>query len=178
MADYPRRFSLRAATAKAHADLDALVGDFGTREAYGRYLTGLRAFRAPVEAALYGEPGFMPIAAAILEDMARLGVSPSQLAIFPAPDRPSARLGVLYVLAGSALGARVLLGRAEALDLPAAHLRAQTADRALWTSFCARLERADPYDPAEAAAAACQTFAFAHGAFAATPAAAFGTAHA
>lgn len=178
MADYSRRFSLRAFTAKAHADLDNLVSALWTRERYGRYLAGLWAFRAPLEQALRDEPEVVPIADAVLQDMHQVGAVPVLAAPFTMPNTLSGRLGATYVLAGSALGARLLLTRAEALGLPSDHLRAQTTDRALWPAFCARLEQSEPYVHAEAADAACRTFAFAHRAFAATQAMALGAADA
>ena len=73
-------------------------------------------------------------------------------------------LGVLYVLEGSALGARLLLRRAEALGMNskfgARHLALQTAMPTAWPNFLSILEAAslDIAQEAECVGAAIATF--------------------
>jgi heme oxygenase (biliverdin-IX-beta and delta-forming) len=162
-----RRFALRAETAQAHATLDAAVGDIAEARAYARYLRGLHAFRAPVEQAFAGAPGApLAIAALIEQDMQAVGVMPQPPSPpFELPDDASARLGIAYVLEGSALGARVLRRQAASLGLDPRHLAAQTGDPLGWAAFCARLDSAENYDPATAARAARSALAVALAAF-------------
>lgn len=158
-----RRFLLREATAKAHAALEARVGALTSRGAYEAYLLGLHAFRAPVEPLLAAAlPGFTPdlIAAELAADLRDLGLRP--IAPEPAPDvaTPARALGALYVLEGSALGARVLLPQVATLgfdaDHGARHLALQ-AKGAGWREFVARLDAAD-LDDADVIAGADDAF--------------------
>jgi len=161
-----RRFALRARTAEAHAALDASVGPFDSVAAYRRYLRGIHAFRAPVERALVDLPGVpLPITALIEADMTAASVAPVLARDFDLPGDPSALAGILYVLQGSALGARVLYPRARALGQASAHLAAQAGDRPAWAAFCARLDAVEPFDAEAAAGGALATFGFALDAF-------------
>ena len=172
-----RRAALRDATAEIHARLEALTasaGAFEDRRRYGAYLLASLSARAAVEAALKDAgaatvwPAFTSrcMASLMQQDAADLGLSAS-------PDMPlqnfvlaghAATLGALYVLEGSALGARMLVAQARALGLSeefgARHLHAQAADRQIWRDFLCVLEtaRLDDAGDAEAAAAACEVF--------------------
>lgn len=151
------RFLLRERTAHLHAAVDAAVGDFRDLRDYRRYLSGLHAFRVPCEAAILGAPPprataawtFTPLVPLIEEDMADLGVD-------IAPPRREARswrgttaaeaAGRLYVLEGSALGARVLAVRARGLgldaDFGAAHLAVQGRGASAFRGFADWLDTA------------------------------------
>jgi heme oxygenase (biliverdin-IX-beta and delta-forming) len=166
----PRRFALRARTTAAHAALDATVGPLADAAAYGRYLRGLHAFRAPAERALARAAWTpAPLAGLIAADMADLGVAPAAEVAVTAPAGASGALGLAYVLEGSALGARILHRQARALGLDgtrgARHLAAQTADLAGWHGFLGVLEAAEPFDLETAAGAARSAFAAAERAF-------------
>jgi heme oxygenase len=125
-----RHARLREATRDAHAVLDGHVGGwFESRDGYLAYLTRMHRFHARLDAAVAGigplaRPDFGIAARAdrLAADLAALG------APVPAFDRASgpalppvgdaaAQLGVLYVLAGSTLGARVLARTVAALGL-------------------------------------------------------------
>jgi len=175
------RFILRNHTAATHAALDAQVGGFSTLEHYRHYLRCLRDFRAPVEHALsqvtpppsFGDWSLKPIAGAIDADLADLGTPPAA-APAPADLQPSDDagwwLGTLYVLEGSAIGARLLLRRAEALGLTAdhgaRHLALQAGDKEAWPRFMALMDAAGADDVEPAKLAANDTFALALRAFA------------
>lgn len=166
-----RRFALRDRTSAAHAALDAIVGPLADAAAYGRYLRGLLAFRAPAERALEAADWTpAPIAALIAADMDDLGIAPAAEVAMPAPAKPSDALGLAYVLEGSALGARILHGQALALGFDAGrgarHLAAQTRDLDGWRGFLGTLEAAEPFDLEAAVRAAQGGFAAAERAFA------------
>lgn len=173
----PRRTALKRETAASHQALDDLIGDFTTRDAYARYLHGMARFRAPIEAWLqhqsmpdeledwrpefYGED--------IIRDLADLGNrQPDKGATF-APPPGAGLMGLLYVLEGSALGARLLAKRAERLDLTAdfgaRHLFRQAGNFVSWRTFSDRMEKVWVYDDSAAAAWANATFAYARNAF-------------
>jgi heme oxygenase len=173
-----RRFALRERTATTHAALDAEVGALTSRAAYGRYLTGLAAFRGPIERDLATRPlpaGFgswrpTRIDAAIAADARDLGIAPPDPGPCDAsPATGSGLLGMLYVLEGSALGARILQRQAAGLGLDARfgarHLAVQTASPEAWRGFCAILEAWPDFDLDEAARSAAATFTRARRAF-------------
>lgn len=172
------RFALRDLTRGDHERLDALVGHFGDSRSYTRYLEGMAAFRAPVERALLqadtsailGEwqPGL--VSAELAQDLRDLGrENVAAVGDFPLPADRDGLLGVLYVLEGSALGARVLVRRAAALGFTAEHgarhLAAQTARPQAWPQFVALLDSIGPEGMERAATAARMTFAAAIDAF-------------
>jgi heme oxygenase len=154
--DSSRRSRLRSATAAAHQRLDGIVegGGFLTdRVRYTAYLHATLRARRPIEASLdvsQAERVFPAwptrrIADALRADLADLGS--------PAGNAEGARfnidgdggvIGVLYVLEGSALGARVLSQRAADLGLGssfgARHLATQTENPAAWRAFLEILE--------------------------------------
>lgn len=174
------RHALRERTAGTHAALDLRIGPLDTLDRYARYLRGMHAFRAPLEEALAGTAlpgwfaGWRPLALgpALTADLADLGLGAGvpAAAAPPGVEESSTLLGVLYVLEGSALGARLLIRQARALGLSAQHgarhLALQTADTRSWRAFLALLERHPAIDLERAVGAATATFALAHDAFA------------
>lgn len=173
----PRRFELRNLTSQAHASLDDLVGPFDSLQSYRRYLGGIAAFRlsfgiekqlADWRSAL-GDWRPNRIDDQLLADLTDLGVEPPALA-FPAFVAESREdlLGALYVLEGSALGAKILFRRAEELglraDYGARHLAKQSS-ASTWASFVALLEQAEPLDIERTAAASIAAFRAAERAF-------------
>ncbi|PZQ47304.1 MAG: hypothetical protein DI556_17685 [Rhodovulum sulfidophilum] len=162
---------LRAETADLHARLDAEAA-FTDLRGYGRYLRGTRRFRHAVEQGLGGDEGWRPTRLADLAaaDLADLGIAEEAPDLAPGrrPDA-SAAWGVFYVLEGSALGARFLLGRATALGLGpehgARHLHAQTAERGRWARFVERLDTDPGIDPEAARAGARAAFELALAAY-------------
>jgi heme oxygenase len=167
---------LRARTASAHEALDRQVGALLTRETYHFYLTGIAAFRLAVEPQLERIPaslgGWKPgrTGQAIVADLNDLGLPTRQPARLDLPlASESSVYGALYVLEGSALGARLLYRQAQALGFSATfgarHLAEQTASIDGWRTFLALLEAAEPFDMAEAAAGADATFHAARNAF-------------
>jgi heme oxygenase len=178
MTHHGSRFALRDLTRSDHERLDALVGDFSDTEAYGRYLEGMAAFRGAIERALedidYPEsfgvwrPSF--IFRQLEQDLEDLGRGvPDASPAFDLPKDENGLLGVLYVLEGSALGARLLVRRAAALgfsaDQGARHLAAQTSRPESWGKFVALLDGMVPAGLERAAQAARATFQAAIDAF-------------
>ena len=173
------RSFLRQQTADVHARLDDAIGSFSSPEAYARYLRGTLAFREPIEAALMQASipppdgwRFCPLAWSIRADMTDLGLSTS-----PKPALAAVRiadisdlLGTLYVLEGSALGARILLQRARKLgfseEFGARHLALQTRDQDNWRGVLGLLERHQPSQADATAKASIAAFALAVEAFA------------
>ncbi|GAB4065713.1 biliverdin-producing heme oxygenase [Ancylobacter sonchi] len=171
-----RRHALRALTKDAHAELDASVGGFDSRLDYVRYLKGQYVFRHAAEAGLdrvtwpaeFGDWRPKPLTALLRADLDDLDVE-----LPPAPPAldiaPADLLGVLYVLEGSGLGARVLHRRAAEIGFDEAtgarHLAAQAGDRDSWPTFLTQLEAAEPFDMDRTVGAALATFAAAGAAF-------------
>jgi heme oxygenase len=173
-----RRFLLRAGTAQAHAALDATVGTFASRESYRRYLQGLYAFRAPLEEALEGTRlpaafgSWRPktVREALSLDLNDLGCPPPErVKTFVISNEVTRLLGVLYVLEGASLGARVLEPRAQRLGLHASfgarHLAQQTLAARNWNHFVEVLEGIPGIELKPVVEAACATFALAQQAF-------------
>ncbi|BAT59084.1 heme oxygenase [Variibacter gotjawalensis] len=172
----PLHLRLRESTAAAHEHLENLVGELTDLAAYKRYLSGIYAFRQPIEVA-WADSGWPPrfggwrptmIASAMDRDLADLGLAR------PRPEQPhldtdfAARLGTLYVLEGSSLGAKLLLRNVRMLglaeDFGARHLSLQ-ANADTWRSYLRLLEQDDEADPDAVIAAANETFAVAARAF-------------
>ena len=171
-----RRHGLRALTKDVHAELDASVGSFGTPVDYVRYLKGQYAFRCAIETALAHVPWpaqlggwlFRPLLPLLRADLDDLGITPPT-APPAATIAPQDLLGVLYVLEGSSLGARVLVKRARELGFDsgfgARHLAAQAEDRDGWPRFLAMLEAVEPFEMHRTVNASLATFAAAGAAF-------------
>lgn len=147
------RFALRELTRDDHEKLDDLVGEFSDTAAYARYLAGMTAFRGVVERRLadidYPDSfgGWRPnfILPALRQDLRDLGRNvPSRAGAFDAPGDRESLLGILYVLEGSALGARLLVRRAAALGFSAEHgarhLAAQTSRPESWSFLVTLLD--------------------------------------
>lgn len=110
------RWRLREATAVAHARVDARVGDaFDDAAAYATFLQAMHRFVRNARGVLADAPDLAACEAALADDLDVLG----RASLAPEGDacdtRDDARLGWRYVIAGSSLGARVLLKRAQAL---------------------------------------------------------------
>ena len=160
MHDNSRRWALRQRTAAAHTAVDEAIGGFGTIESYKAYLRSIAAFRRPLEAALeranwpdaLGDWRPRRVGAAIAADLDDLGVRAGERESdgLAAPVSGDRLFGTAYVLEGSALGARLLFERAQALGLSATfgarHLALQSGSIDSWRTFLARLEDADPFD--------------------------------
>jgi heme oxygenase len=150
------RFQLRERTSTAHRAVDDAVGTFDDLASYRRYLAGLHAFRAPVEAmlghggawAFLGDWRLEPLVPLIEADMADLDMEVERTAGTAAGHPPTAEgvAGALYVLEGSSLGARILEARARGLGLGASfgarHLAAQAHGGPGFGRFVERLEAA------------------------------------
>jgi len=174
-----RRQRLRRATQVAHSRLDALIMDAGfleNRQQYARYLEATWTARKPAElsldasdaATLYAAWPERGVCDALSQDMD--DIAPSRPVEDPSWDRPretlspGQMLGILYVLEGSALGARLLEQRAAAIGMTPAfgarHMARQTAQPRGWAGFVAVLESTtlDPADDALCMDAAVDTF--------------------
>ena len=177
MAETSRRFLLKVRTSEAHRRVDEKIGSFDSARSYGRYLIGLYGFRHPIEQALANVQwpevleGWRPtcVSGDIRADLHALGLEPAtDAAMHDGFPTNSSLFGCLYVLEGSAFGARVLLRRAHALGLTtsgASHLVALAASTG-WARFVAALEATPDLDIDIATSAAVETFAAAETAFA------------
>lgn len=158
---------LRQASRQDHHELDhhpllaPLVRDDLDRTAYVRALAALSGAQAAAEgAAAAALPRLAPDypwrsrLAALRADLAELGGGETiWRGDIPAPDSPGQLLGLLYVLEGSRLGARVIarqLARHLA-DAPNRYFAGETVD---WERFRTWAESLDPQLPDQAAAAA------------------------
>ena len=174
---------LREATRALHDELERAVGvseRIVTRASYTAYLAELWTLYAAAENALdaldfapYGFDYPAPYRSRLLEaDLAFLGVSPNLLADLPLPPTPrldviAAGLGCVYVLEGSAKGARAILPEiSAALGLDAA--RGATffngfglETRRMWQACLVAINAIDPHSPQaeRAVEAAVETFA-------------------
>jgi len=174
------RVELRNRTREAHRRVDAVVGEFSTIDDYRRYVLRLLPFRVAMDEALRNVSwpeswNWQPSAVAELlaQDACDLGLP---LLRHTQPDfdlsDPSALLGVLYVMEGSSLGARILCQRALKLGLDetfgARHLVLMANDTTRWPSFLSILERTPDYDVGRSAVAANAVFALALSCFEST----------
>jgi heme oxygenase (biliverdin-IX-beta and delta-forming) len=167
-----RRELLRTATAEAHQGLDARVGtlDLTHYDHYRRFLIGNAAALLAVEALLeharvterFPDWPQRSRRASMLADLAGLGatVEPLQWSRVM-PDRAE-MFGIIYVLEGSRLGARMLLPRAQASPDPRIreNCRFLSAQQpTLWREFLHELESAsEPSDQNALLAGALDTF--------------------
>jgi heme oxygenase len=156
-----RRFALKAATAEAHERVEGVVraaGMFDTLDGYRRYVAATWALRTRFEGLLdmNGAAAIWPlwptrrIAHLAEQDMADLGILPRPEEFAPSTLSSGELLGVLYVLEGSSLGARLLLRSVSRLGLSAdngaRHLHAQAGEASAWRGFVEVLE-ASPQPP-------------------------------
>lgn len=158
--------------------VDSLVGSLDSLADYRRYLDGMQAFRLPLEQVLLRAPlparlsAWRPksVGAELLADLEDLHVPIRQPVMAGAEYDISRLCGIGYVLEGSALGAKVLYRRAQALGFDsrfgARHLAQQSEDVGSWRIFLAVLEELDDFDIETAVEAANATFTAAGRAFA------------
>lgn len=141
---------LRARTAADHATTDAAFSrfDLGDRESYVLFLLAHGRVLPAIEEALAREPSlpaWRPRAGHLAEDLKFFGRDlPAPLRLEPAPG-PAESLGLLYVMEGSRLGGRVLLGRV-APDFSALYLAA-THRPGEWRAFTTRLDERAACEP-------------------------------
>ena len=133
------RGALRAATAAHHDRVDAVFSqlNLGDRDGYRRFLQAQAGAHLPVEAALTRAGAAMVVpdwparqrSAALLADLAALGLDAPAATADIAFDDTAAVLGGIYVLEGSRLGG-ALLARGVPAHFPRAFLA--PSDSALW----------------------------------------------
>ncbi|MDF2114812.1 biliverdin-producing heme oxygenase [Roseiarcaceae bacterium H3SJ34-1] len=164
------RFFLRAQTAQCHAELDRAIGSIENVAAYARYVQAMHAFRSSAEAYSSADlpPAFADWRATRLAGLLQLDLADLRLpAIAPPrldlPGGTSSLIGLLYVLEGSALGARLIIKSAAALGFTATHgarhLAVQAAPDSGWKAFLTLLDQAPNIDRELAAQGAIATFA-------------------
>jgi len=117
------RFRLRAATAGAHEQLDAVGAQFdlATPRGYAAFLSAHAALLPGIEAQLTRQP--LPPdwpsrcrASTLAVDLSSLGAGLPAAAAIPHLETAAMRVGALYVLEGSRLGGAVLLQRLRAMQ--------------------------------------------------------------
>ena len=173
-----RRDRLRKATAVQHKVLDDLVGEknyFANLDGYRAWLRAGDSFHRDVECQLLScaAQEALPLAAyrhktsllgQDLSDLAWPSATFQSAAVWPCPTLAEA-LGILYVMEGASMGARVLLIRARKLGVHesygARHLGYSAHEIQSWRRFLLLLETTDcgPEDEALMIAAAQRTFA-------------------
>ena len=158
------RWRLRSATAEAHARVDARVGDFADAAAYAAFLQAMHRFVRSACHVLGDPPDLLACQAALEADLVDVG----RLPLPGEPDAPAtrddARLGWRYVLAGSSLGARLLVRRVALLGFDAtrgARYLARHADGGAWPSLLASLDGLHLDETAQRAACDAANAAFA-----------------
>lgn len=155
------RTQLREVTGVVHARLDArFASGLAAPDAYRHYLQGMRRLLVAFEDATRtwrADPHWAEWLgterAALLDvDLRALDAMPLPAAALPPCDGSGGLLGALYVIEGSAMGAR-MLRRGLPVDMPVAFLDAHAAAAPRWPRLAALLER----HPAggDAARAAC-----------------------
>ncbi|WP_133500202.1 biliverdin-producing heme oxygenase [Cognatilysobacter terrigena] len=159
------RWRLRDATADAHARVDARVGDaFDDVAGYAMFLRAMHRFVANARHVLGDADDLVACEAALLEDLSVVGSAPVDSGEAPATTRDDARLGWRYVIAGSSLGARVLVRRVEALGFDAtrgARYLTLHAQGDAWRTLLSTLDalRLSPGEERAACAGANEAFA-------------------
>lgn len=173
-----RRFALKRATNEAHDRVEAVVrsaGMFDTPEGFRRYLTATFEMRARYErlldlngaARVWADYPGRRIAGLVAQDIVDLGGEvPSTLPDEEKTYSAGELLGVMYVLEGSSLGARILVKSVAEMGFSAGfgarHLFTQAEDRGAWRSFIAAMD-ASPEGPChETARATFDAFAAAY----------------
>ena len=174
----PRRAALREATAGQHRRVDALIEDantFGDLSSYGDHLLRMhlfhRRFDKQLNTADYSIPARWRVADRVqwlVDDLASLVLTPllmSDAGLVHEPTLGSLghRLGALYVLIGSELGAAFLVKRLGSLGLTSdsggRYLSGLASSRA-WPDFLLELESARLDSEADLLAGATETFDF------------------
>ncbi|GAB2505612.1 biliverdin-producing heme oxygenase [Lysobacter humi (ex Lee et al. 2017)] len=138
------RWSLRQATASAHARLDARVGAALNDPArYPGYLRGMHRFLREATVALPAGPGLAEAVAALEADLADVGATPLAISPTRRVATPDEALGWRYVIAGASVGARVLQRRAAELGFDGGHgarFLALHAAGDAWADFLAEVD--------------------------------------
>lgn len=168
------RRHLRTATDDLHADLDAQLAPLITQgdTGYAKFLACSAAALLPIERAL-GEAGIAAVlpdwpqrsrSEALRLDLSALSLPEPSVSPVPEVGGRAFQLGMVYVLEGSRLGARLLLREAQFTLTPAtrAAMRYLSHGQGLpfWPTFLQRLE-ASPHarrEPEQAAAGARVAF--------------------
>lgn len=141
------RFALKAATAEAHQRLDDRFStlDLAKRDDYAAFLMAQAGAFPPIEAAL-DRAGVESLvldwptrrrSAALLADLADLGLEPPPPAPAPPLSSEADSLGALYVLEGSRLGGALLI-RTVPAGLPKSFLT--PGNPAAWRAFVTILD--------------------------------------
>lgn len=158
-----RRERLRAQTSEVHRQLDQWLdasGAFTRADAYRGFIAGMVRFYGAAVHAIGPDlarvwPGWSrwnPLQA-LIQDALALRVQPPALRLQGDFSTAGAQLGLLYVVVGSSLGARVLVRRLS--DMPAAvrgagqYLGHLDAERWAWPDFVETLESAALDEAAE-----------------------------
>lgn len=151
------------------------AGMFASRDGYRRYLDATFAMRARYErllddsgaAMLWPDWPSRKIADLVELDIVDLGGAAPPAEISHTRLSTAELLGVLYVLEGSSLGARVLVRSVAEIGLTASsgarHLFHQAGDRDAWRSFVAMMMAATENPSHAAANATFEAFAEAYG---------------
>ncbi len=156
-----RRSSLREATEGVHRKLDGIIDDAGyflDRRSYAEYLTATLQARQPLEAALneckaerlfnmWPDRIISPALTMDIGDVAETAlVAEKDSIVLSKVFSVAQAVGTLYVLEGSALGARHLAPRAHAIGMNetfgARHFARQLATPKSWSAFLQVLEAA------------------------------------
>ena len=164
-----RRDTLRRTTEAAHKSLETGIGNLADPDAYRNYVAGLLAFRAAAEpfVSAWRRPdhwaGWRPtqIATDLAIDAIALNVDPRIVRWSAEPRTAAEAIGFLYVLEGSALGARMLLRNVQPSQRNESgrrHLRRQANSLGNWCSFVERLESEPDLDLEETAKSASRAF--------------------
>lgn len=119
---------LRAATQADHDRIDAAFGryDLTERMSYSAFLQAHSRILPPLEERLFQAEALPPFerrTPALIDDLARLGHSPSEPLEIPPFGSAAEAWGMFYVVEGSRLGG-VMLARTIPADLPKAYLSA------------------------------------------------------
>lgn len=168
----PLRSYLKDSTQAAHERLDQLVGDLISETSYRSFVVGSYAHRVAVEQwldaaawpAAYG--GWRPqgLASLLEADLIDLGEARPAAQPFTMSNDIASLAGVSYVVAGSALGARLIFRKALALGFDssrgARHLASQQDQLNSWRRLLALMESidSDAFDRKQAAEAANAVF--------------------
>lgn len=174
-----RRSCLQAQTAHIHERIHGTIGPLESFGSYTRYIQGLYAFRQPLESMLQAMPSWPEtvgdwrpqfLSRHIAADMEDLGIEPEAEASEDGrmPDKDGL-IGILYVLEGASVGARMLIRQAMRLglreDFGARHLAHQSGQAQSWQTFLTILEHGENLNMERAGEAAITTFEAAHQAF-------------
>lgn len=163
------RFHLRDHTRRAHEALDRTIGRLDDAGAYRNFLQASYAHRQPVERylagtdwpAAFGDWRPTELGPLIAADLTDIGAERPRIQPFDLSKDIASLVGVIYVLEGSALGAKLIRRMAGALGYDenhgARHLVRQER-LGSWRDLLAIMERLESIDLAVAVRAAETTF--------------------